>query len=1285
MKKGTKLFLLFFVFCCSLLLTKNTAKANYPPQIETDTYEFYPQNPYCSVQVMGGEGVSNGKFTELNKLFYVHYTNGLRSICKNRTNEYGQRDYTYKSCVVAFSMTEWSQTSITVAGELLGGANPVVWQDSNGASWCTVLNAKTLTYAPDVHFDNNYKTISITGSGGWGYEIKQAKYPVDGNTYNVMNVAYTKSAESPYAKVAMVVYPDNGENLKCYCGFRDFDTEEFITTTNTTLYMMPTYDKNGDHITVTSDGVTGKHFCNNPELNSNCYEDDSHTALFYGVGNAYGFIYKARDRGMGLGTDLSSATGYIDVSIATNGDFGTNPDNDISVNISYICNGTEVGANAHYNNVKHGDRLYYWMYTNTKMLNSIQIRSNKDGTFYAGNDGVVLSVNYPNASNSNGHTLTTDECNQMQYKYVYHTSGNALSTRQISIALSYYSRYYVQLGRNGENDNATVNNGTTKAYRYGISYSGLSIADYFKKEVKRTYNDARKFTSEDTNSVWADPSHWYRCDTNGNEGDGCSPTCWTKKADETIVLLPRFKDVTFYMKKPARVGYIFDGWFNDANLTSKRCDGDTNITFHDTSTFYAKWTPIQYNVTYNKNKPERASHTITGIPQTQRCTYDCCYNTQNCAHTPSNLGENNKVVRDNNNGDSYNGNCKTIPSGIALKGWTFRGWNTEADGSGVWLFNGDHIKNWTAENNKTITLYAIWKENHYTLKYDVNKGNETYPDERYLYEDIVTLNPLCSREDYDALAWQFYSGADEEEGYENSKVTDPNENTTTKRYNAGAKVKNLNPTDEGVVWVCNIWKHQLAQPTRYAYEIELANGDTSVDDEVKTESVSYQIATNYPYYTTKDFVYVNSNNPKTLLENKWNLETRNWYTITNYGLDRMSSDWQTYSVKTDNIAITQEKETSRIRTCSYSDTIDVAHDDLEQYRSYINWKDTWNDKHTQVNDDYTETTYALSIRGDETAPTNELSGDTTVVTNEGVEDALNRILALDTTLFDTYTVKLDAYERSNVASGINVRNSYVEIVNKDNGKKTRLVYDDSERYEPYRIQHQDFTIVNIADRINDGNTGIDNIFNGDFTFKIHLEDNVKNIYEYTDDTGNFSMTTKISSHTYDPTNYNGDGLPLFKKGETVDLDVSITGYPTAVKIEFPDDWYSEEYPIYLYYGDADNFELSKMKAITSKVVYLTNLTSSSSGNWEKTFVFVLPLYAKDGIEDIDVTAYKGSLSGTTRVDDYEIDGDASDEILHNKDNIQEYDTSQVLHRHNYFEISSESILDTFYTILRKTY
>ena len=60
---------------------------------------------------------------------------------------------------------------------------------------------------------------------------------------------------------------------------------------------------------------------------------------------------------------------------------------------------------------------------------------------------------------------------------------------------------------------------------------------------------------------------------------------------------------------------------------------------------------------------------------------------------------------------SYDTAKNLTANGFSRLGYTFQGWNSKADGTGTTYSNQQSVKNLTAANNGTVTLYARWKEN----------------------------------------------------------------------------------------------------------------------------------------------------------------------------------------------------------------------------------------------------------------------------------------------------------------------------------------------------------------------------------------------------------------------------------------------------------------------------------------------------------------------------------------------------------------------------------------------
>lgn len=102
------------------------------------------------------------------------------------------------------------------------------------------------------------------------------------------------------------------------------------------------------------------------------------------------------------------------------------------------------------------------------------------------------------------------------------------------------------------------------------------------------------------------------------------------------------------------------------------------------------------------------------------------------------------------------GTSKALTTNTFTKtGYTFAGWNTNADGTGTSYTNGQSVSNLTAENNGVVTLYAKWTAIEYTITYndlyDITHSNPTiYTIES---ETITFTNPTRERTGYTFAGW----------------------------------------------------------------------------------------------------------------------------------------------------------------------------------------------------------------------------------------------------------------------------------------------------------------------------------------------------------------------------------------------------------------------------------------------------------------------------------------------------------------------------------------------------
>lgn len=203
---------------------------------------------------------------------------------------------------------------------------------------------------------------------------------------------------------------------------------------------------------------------------------------------------------------------------------------------------------------------------------------------------------------------------------------------------------------------------------------------------------------------------------------------------------------------PLRTGYTFDGYYtqssgNGTKYYNESGKGLINCDFDMPLTLYAHWIANRYTIEFDGNKPDNASGNVTGNTSAMERTYD-------------------------------DGEISLPSNDFALTGWTFQGWATSASG-GVEYSDGQSVENLTADNGATVTLYAVWKANTYTVNYDANKpfgasgiieGVTSFSSHTYDTASALSVNGFMLK------GWTFMGWATSEDG---EKLYDDQESVGT--------------------------------------------------------------------------------------------------------------------------------------------------------------------------------------------------------------------------------------------------------------------------------------------------------------------------------------------------------------------------------------------------------------------------------------------------------------------------------------------------------------------------
>lgn len=197
------------------------------------------------------------------------------------------------------------------------------------------------------------------------------------------------------------------------------------------------------------------------------------------------------------------------------------------------------------------------------------------------------------------------------------------------------------------------------------------------------------------------PDQPYTIIFNANGGTG-SMSSKTVSAGNSIVLPANAFTYT---------GYEFVGWNTSSDGTGISYTNGQSITPLGNITLYAQWNKkeVYYTITFNANGGSGSMSSMT-------------VNASSSVSLPSNK--------------------------FTQSGYSFTGWNTEVDGSGVSYTNGQSL---TLSDD--LTLYAQWKRYVSTITFDANDGSgESSSIDVSRSEKVILLNKFV-RDGYVFLNW----------------------------------------------------------------------------------------------------------------------------------------------------------------------------------------------------------------------------------------------------------------------------------------------------------------------------------------------------------------------------------------------------------------------------------------------------------------------------------------------------------------------------------------------------
>ena len=194
------------------------------------------------------------------------------------------------------------------------------------------------------------------------------------------------------------------------------------------------------------------------------------------------------------------------------------------------------------------------------------------------------------------------------------------------------------------------------------------------------------------------------------------------------------KQITAFGKGVDISGWKQEGWTTstdaNADVVKAKIAGGTSLNVDVNNgpfAYYAIYTQTQ-TLKYNSNATE--DKTVKNIPSPTNGT--AYYNSFTSLDKATN------VTHD-------------IPSTVPTRsGYTFASWNTEPNGSGESHAAGGRFTN----KNQTDTLYAIWKENKYTITYSYNGSGTADKSINYTITSAITIENAPTYKDHVFVGWK---------------------------------------------------------------------------------------------------------------------------------------------------------------------------------------------------------------------------------------------------------------------------------------------------------------------------------------------------------------------------------------------------------------------------------------------------------------------------------------------------------------------------------------------------
>lgn len=244
--------------------------------------------------------------------------------------------------------------------------------------------------------------------------------------------------------------------------------------------------------------------------------------------------------------------------------------------------------------------------------------------------------------------------------------------------------------------------------------------------------------------------------------------------------------ISAYM--PVRGGFTFQGWATSSTATTPQYQPGQYYTANAPLTLYAVWKSDYTKIVYDAN----GGDDISLVELTS---------------------SNEVIVSD------------VIPT---RTGYRFLGWNENKTATAASVTAGQKI-NITGGGGRTITLYAVWQANTFSIRYNANSGTGTMTNSQYTYDaaKALTANAFTKSGLFFA-GWAF--DAEDEVVFADRE-----------------SVKNLSITNGAVVDLYAVW--QASAPVTYLISYNANGGSGAPSAQTKTQGVVLSLSATVPTHS----------------------------------------------------------------------------------------------------------------------------------------------------------------------------------------------------------------------------------------------------------------------------------------------------------------------------------------------------------------------------------------------------------------------------------------------------